>query len=60
LVKSLDESMPQNVVLQVVNEAGTNLPVTHNKRSRRIRHIASAIKIAGRAGTTYSRERSRC
>jgi hypothetical protein len=60
LVKALDESLPQNVVLQVVNETGTNLPLTHNKRSRRIRHITSAIKIAGRAGTIYQRERSRC
>jgi hypothetical protein len=60
LVKALDLSLPQNVVLQIVNETGTNLPLTHNKRSRRIRHITSAIKIAGRTGTIYPRELSKC
>jgi hypothetical protein len=55
LVETLDESLPQNVTLEIVDEAGTNLPLTRNIRSRRLRHIASAIRIASRNGKVYSR-----
>ena len=50
LVEALDDALPPPVVLEVVNEVGTNLPIKNNKRSRRIRHISSAIRIAGRSG----------
>ncbi|MCW4023666.1 MAG: hypothetical protein NWF01_01345 [Candidatus Bathyarchaeota archaeon] len=55
VVEALDESLPQNVKLEIVDEAGTNLPLNHNIRSRRLRHIASAIRIASRNGKVYSR-----
>jgi hypothetical protein len=55
LLDALDASLPKNVVLEIVDEAGTNLPLIHNKRSRRIRHITSAIKISGRTGTIHPR-----
>lgn len=53
LLKELAEALPEKVVLEVVNEAGTNLPV--NRRSRRIRHISSAIQIARRGGQVITR-----
>ena len=50
LVKALDDALSTAVVLEVVSEAGTNLPLKKNKRSRRVRHISSAIRIAARTG----------
>ncbi len=57
LVEALDETLPSAVVLEVVSEAGTNRPLKKNKRSRRIRHISSAIQIAGRTGYTIPRRK---
>jgi hypothetical protein len=50
LLEELDSAMPPQVVLEVVGEAGTNKPLKENRRSRKVRHISSAIRIAGRAG----------
>jgi len=50
LVEALDDALPPAVILEVVSEAGTNQPLKSNMRSRRIRHISSAIRIAGRTG----------
>ena len=50
LLEELDAELPPQVALEVVDEAGTNRPFKVNKRSRKIRHISSAIRIAGRAG----------
>jgi hypothetical protein len=55
VVEALNESLPQNVTLEIVNEAGTNLPLNHNIRSRRLRHISSAIRIASRIGHSHPR-----
>ena len=57
LVEALDGALPSAVVLEVVNEAGTNLPLKNNKRSRRVRHISSAIRIAGRTGYIIPRRK---
>ena len=57
LVEALDDNLPSEVVLEVVSEAGTNRPLKNNKRSRRIRHISSAIRIAGRTGYTIPRRK---
>ena len=57
LLEALDDALPLEVKLQVVNEAGTNRPLKENKRSRRIRHISSAKKIAARSGIIFSRRR---
>jgi len=57
LVKALDDALPPADVLEVVNEAGTNLPIKNNKRSRRVRHISSAIRIAGRSGYIVPRRK---
>ena len=58
LFEALDEALPQEVMLEVVNEAGTNKPLKENKRSRGIRHISSAIRIAGRSGHIVPRSKS--
>ena len=55
LLEALDEALPAKVALEVVNEMGTNRPIKENRRSRGIRHISSAIRIAGRSGYTFSR-----
>ena len=57
LVEALDDALPSAVVLEVVSEAGTNRPLKKNKRSRRIRHISSAIRIAGRTGYIIPRRK---
>jgi hypothetical protein len=57
LVEALDDALPPAVVLEVVSEAGTNLPLKKNTRSRRIRHISSAIRIAGRTGYVIPRRK---
>jgi hypothetical protein len=53
LIETLDNTLPENVVLEVVSEAGTNLPLS--KRSRGVRHITSATRIAARVGYIYQR-----
>jgi hypothetical protein len=53
LLEALDNALPPEVALEVVGEAGTNLPLKNNKRSRKIRHISSAKRIAGRVGYIY-------
>jgi hypothetical protein len=54
LIEALDNTLPPKVVLEVVNEMGTNLPLS--KRSRGLRHITSATRIAARAGYIYQRK----
>jgi hypothetical protein len=53
LIEALDEALPSKVVFEVVSEAGTNLPLS--KRSRGLRHITSATRIAARVGYIYLR-----
>jgi len=58
LIETFDRALPPEVVLQVVSEAGTNRPLNHNKHRRGLRDIASAIRIAGRAGHMYPRRKT--
>jgi hypothetical protein len=55
LLEELDGALPCHVALEVVSEAGTNKPL--HKRSRGIRHISSAIRIAGRTGYSVPRRK---
>jgi hypothetical protein len=55
LINALDAALPPEVLLEVVSEAGTNRSLNHNKHRRGLRDIASAIRIAGRAGHIYPR-----
>lgn len=59
LLVTLDCALPVQVVLEVVSEAGTNRVLSDNKHRRGLRDIASAIRIAGRAGFIYRRRKSR-
>jgi hypothetical protein len=51
----LDDVLPIQIRLEVVNEAGTDKP--QKKHTRKIRHISSAIRIAGRSGYVYGRRK---
>jgi hypothetical protein len=55
LIEEFDRDLPTKVALEVVSEAGTNRPLHHNKHRRGLRDIASARRIAGRAGHIYPR-----
>ncbi len=56
LMEALDEFMPPQVRIEVVGEAGTNKPL--KVHSRKIRHISSAIRIAGRTGQIVQRSKT--
>ncbi len=58
LLDDIDAALPAQVVLEVVGEAGTNRPLKENGCSRKIRHISSAIRIAGRTGYLASRRKT--
>ena len=58
LMEEFDRDLPMEVALEVVSEAGTNRPLNHNKHRRGLRDIASAIRIAGRAGHIYPRRKT--
>jgi hypothetical protein len=57
MIEHLDSDLPSFVAIEVVNEVGTNKPLKENKCSRRVRHISSAIQIAGRKGEIISRRK---
>jgi transcriptional accessory protein Tex/SPT6 len=57
LLEALDGALPPQVALEVVSEAGTNKPLKENRHSRGIRHISSAIHIAGRTGHVVPRRK---
>lgn len=58
LHEDLDDALPPQVILEVVNEAGTNKPLKENRRSRGVRHISSAKRIAGRTGNIIPRRKT--
>lgn len=58
LLEDLDDTLPPQVVFEVVGEAGTNRPLKEHKHSRKIRHISSAIRIAGRTGRIFARRKA--
>ena len=60
LLEDLDDALPPQVALEVVSEAGTNKPLKENKRSRGVRHISSATRIAGRTRKNCSKEKTNC
>jgi hypothetical protein len=57
LTEAFNAALPAEVMLEVVSEAGTNRHLNHNKHRRGLRDIASAIRIAGRAGHIYPRKK---
>lgn len=57
LLHVLNQSLPSNVVLESVSEAGTNRYLKEAKHRRGLRDIVSAIRIAGRNGHTFPRRK---
>jgi len=57
LLSSLDETLPKNVAIEVVSEAGTSRFVGENLHKRGLRDALSAVKIAERRGQPYQRGR---
>jgi hypothetical protein len=55
LIETLDKAMPIQVALEIVSEAGTNRYSRDTKNRRGLRHMVSAIRIAGRTGRIYPR-----
>ena len=55
LLNALDKTLPPNVVLETVSEAGTNRNLHETKHRRGLRDIVSATRIAGRNGQKFSR-----
>jgi hypothetical protein len=55
LLETLDKALPTQVTLEIVSEAGTNRYARGAKNRRGLRHIVSAIRIAGRTGYIYPR-----
>lgn len=58
LLKALEKVLPSEVMLEIVEEAGTDRHVGEAQHGREVRHIVSAIKIAGRTGCVYPRRQS--
>ncbi len=57
ILEALNEALLPKVELEVVSEVGTNSSLKENKRSRAIRHISSAKRIAGRTGYIFPRRK---
>lgn len=60
ILEGLHSDLPPQVALEVVCGAGTNKPLKENNRSRRVRHISSAPRIAGRNGKIVPRRKNVC
>jgi len=58
LLEALDQGLLSQVRLEIVGEAGTNRYSHEGIRSRELRHIISATRIAGRVGYIYSRRKT--
>jgi hypothetical protein len=55
LLSIFDKTLPPNIMLESVSEAGTNRHLSGAKHRRGLRDIASAIRIAGRNGQVFQR-----
>jgi predicted RNase H-like nuclease (RuvC/YqgF family) len=59
LLSSLDETLPKDVAIEVVSEAGTSRFVGETLHKRGLRDALSAVKIAERRGQPYQRGKGR-
>jgi len=57
LLPLLDETLPDDVAIEVVDEAGTSRFVGENLHKRGLRDAFSAVKIAERRGQQYQRKK---
>ena len=58
LLRLLDESLPEDVALEIVGEAGTSHFAKDTVHRRGLRDMISAKMIAGRQGQVYHRRRT--
>jgi predicted RNase H-like nuclease (RuvC/YqgF family) len=58
LLRILDTTLPSNVILESVREAGTDRYLNETEHRRGLRDIVSATRIAGRNGFTFPRRNS--
>lgn len=56
LLQLLDQTLPQDVTIEVVHEAGTSRVGSQTVHKRRLRHAMAAVRIAERQGRVYSRK----
>jgi hypothetical protein len=52
----VDELLPQEILVEIVKEAGTSRLPRKSVNRRLLKDKVSAIKIAGRTGQTYARK----
>ena len=57
LLHSLDETLPKEVAIEIVSEAGTSRFVNETAHRRELRNMMSAIEIAGRKGQVFPRKK---
>ena len=58
LLRSLDEALPQEAVIEIVSEAGTSRFINETAHRRGLRDKMSAIEIAGRKGQVFKRRKT--
>jgi hypothetical protein len=58
LLSLLDDTLPENVTIEIVSEAGTSHFTRDTVHRRGIRDMMSATMIAGRTGQLYSRRKT--
>lgn len=58
LLRLLDDTLPENVTIEIVSEAGTSHFTKDTVHRRGIRDMMSATMIAGRTGQLYSRRKT--
>jgi hypothetical protein len=56
LLPLLDSALPQDVIIEIVREAGTSRFLGQPTHQRRLEHVMAAIKIAERRGQRFKRE----
>lgn len=59
LLPLLDEALPDDVTIEIVDESGTSRFVGENLHKRGLRDAFSAVKIAERRGQQYPRKKER-
>ena len=58
LLHSLDETLPQETVIEIVSEAGTSSFMNETAHRRELKDAMSAIEIAGRKGQIFPRKKT--
>jgi hypothetical protein len=59
LLPLLDTALPEDVIIEIVREAGTSRFIGQHTHKRRLKHAMAAIKIAERRGQPFTRKEHR-